>query len=210
MKIILAILSCHRDREWEQAQRDTWIKDIPEGIYYAFFLGNPAAVMGPDEVFLEVPDDSLGLPYKTRALAKWAMAFGYDFVFKCDIDTLLVPENILGSGFEKHDYLGGQNSFFASGGSGYWLSRKSMAHVAAGNPAGFGPAEDVFVARTLGNFGIGVEHDPRYRYYPGAVLEESTISYHLSSCKDFTAKYEPSMMYQAYADRKSGVYRTYR
>jgi hypothetical protein len=210
VRTLIAIISCHRDRPWQQAQRDTWIKDIPTGTDYAFFLGRPYFATAQDEVFLDVPDDSNGLPHKTRAMANWALARGYDFVFKCDIDNFVVPELMLNSDFAQHDFTGGRNQFFASGGSGYWLNRGSMRAVGSGNPEGYGPAEDVFVAKTLEANGIGLHADPRYKYCPGDVFDASTITYHLSSIRGWAAKYAPEMMYQTYADKQARIYRTYR
>ena len=59
-------------------------------------------------------------------------------MFKCDNDTLVNPWEFITSEFSKHDYMGGENADtnvpgfppgrieFASGGAGYWLSRKAM------------------------------------------------------------------------------------
>ena len=203
MRALIAILSCHRDRPWQQAQRDTWIKDIPVGTDYVFCLGQPNFSTSPDEVFLDVPDDSNGLPYKTRAMANWALTRGYDFVFKCDIDNFVVPGLMLTSDFAQHDFTGGRNQYFASGGAGYWLSRKAMHIVGVSDPSGYGPAEDVFVAKALSANGVELHADPRYKFSPGDVFDATTITYHLSSVRGWTAKYAPEMMYQTYAQART-------
>ena len=40
-----------------------------------------------DEVALPVPDDYFHLVFKTKAMHKWALENGFDFVYKCDTDT---------------------------------------------------------------------------------------------------------------------------
>jgi hypothetical protein len=99
---------------------------------------------------------------------------------------------------EQHDWVGGRNDFFSSGGAGYGLSRKSMEIVVA-HPVERGPAEDVNTAHALLAQGIGLHHDPRFLFAPGAVLSSDTITYHLSSVKGWSAKASPEEMYQAYA-----------
>src|SRR5208282_4893580 len=141
MRVLVAILSCHRDRAIQQAQRDTWLKDL-KGVDYRFFLGKPTDQPAGDEVFLDVDDGYLGLSHKTRAMCQWAQGLDYDFIHKTDTDTLINPWTFLHSGFEQYDYMGGENADkvpalgnrtvqFASGGAGYWLSKKAMAIVAS-------------------------------------------------------------------------------
>jgi hypothetical protein len=200
MKILIAILSCHALRHYEQAQRDTWIKDIPPGVDYKFFLGRSNTSRGADEVFLNVGDAFSDITEKAVAVFEWVLAHDYDFVFKADLDTLVRPVALLASGFEHHDYVGGQNSFFASGGAGYWLSRKAM-QLAVSKPIAPGPTEDVHVAQAVLDGGLKLHPDSRYKFYPGATLDDGTLTYHLSSVIDWTEKYMPIMMYEAYSGK---------
>ena len=195
MKILIAILSCHALRGNEQSLRDTWIKDIPEGVDYRFFLGTPQ--IEPDEVALDVDDSFQGITEKTVALYAWALAQGYDYCVKVDLDTFVRPNLLMTCGFERHDYTGGQNSFFASGGAGYALSRKAMQAVVE-HEIEQGPAEDVNTAHALLAQGIELHHDPRFLFAPGAVLSSDTITYHLSSVKGWSAKATPADMYASY------------
>lgn len=181
MKILIAITSCHAHRMLQQAQRETWIADIPTGVDYRFFLGAPLVIAARDEIILDVPDDYFGLIYKTCGLARWALECGYDFLFKCDIDTLVNPQQLIASDFANYDYVGGLNYPFASGGSGYWLSQKAMQIIARQSPE-IGP-EDVFVAKILGNKQIVLHNEPdRYLFYPGSEIGLKTITFHISSC----------------------------
>lgn len=196
-KILIAILSCHALRHYEQAQRDTWIRDIPSGIDYKFFIGSPVVDEEPDEVIMEVGDDLQSLTQKMKATFRWSLNKKYDFVFKCDLDTLVRPALLLSSGFENHDYSGGQNGFFASGGAGYWLSRDARELVVS-DVRNQGQAEDVHTAQAVLDHGKALHADVRYKYFPGATLTPDTISYHLSSVRGWGAKYEPWMMSAAY------------
>lgn len=206
-RVLIAVESCHLHRGLQQAQRETWFGDIC-ATDKRFFLGGPTTVGNEDEVFLDVDDSYNGLPYKTRAVCKWAVEHDFDFTFKCDTDTLFNPWNWFD--FDKRlDYLGGENadavSFsnepvqFASGGAGYWLSRKAMEIVAAAKIPQT-TAEDVFVASALKDAGISPVWHSGYRWRPGADIDKDVVSLHLSSA--YQKKYKPEMMHEVYAKLK--------
>lgn len=197
-RVLIAILSCHSLRGYEQSLRDTWIKDIPAGTDYKFVLGRPAAMPEKDEVFLDVGDTLQDLTHKVVAVCCWAHEAGYDYLLKCDLDTLVRPQGLLQSDFSRFDWVGGQNEFFASGGAGYWLSRRAMRAV-ADHPVEPGPAEDVNTAHAVLEAGMTLHNDLRYKFCPGAVLEPADFTYHLSSVKAWDAKATTEDMYKAYA-----------
>jgi hypothetical protein len=204
MRILIAITSCHAHRPLQQAQRETWIADIPaEAADYKFFLGSPVIEdSAPDEIFLlPVPDDYLGLIYKTCGLVQWAIGRGYDFLFKCDHDTLVNPRLLLASDFAQHDYVGGLNAPFASGGSGYWLSRRAMNIVAIASPRS--GAEDVFVADLMQRNEIPLHDDHRYKFQPGSTIDRDTITYHLGASSRLGRPYEAAQMYEAWREMKA-------
>ena len=163
MRILIAILSCRAHAAYQQAQRDTWIKDIPARVDLKYFVGH-SENLAPDEVFLGEdaiqPERGLKLyptlPDKIKLLCGWALDHGYDYLYKTDTDTAVSVTNLLNSGFESHDYSGGYNQEttgeFASGGAGYWLSRKAMQIVVNSTVASW--AEDVFVALALKEKGV--------------------------------------------------------
>ena len=197
MKVLIAVLSCHALRHWEQAVMETWGKDV-NGADLRFFLGNPLVTMVYPEIYLVVDDSFQGITEKTVEMYRWALAHGYDYVFKCDLDTLVRPQALLQAGFERWDWVGGANSFFASGGAGYGLSRRAMEAVIEW-PVESGPAEDVHTAHALLAKGIALHHDPRLLFIPGQVMDDNTITYHLSSVKAWDAKATPEELRQAYA-----------
>ena len=203
-KALVAITSCHKHRAWQSAQRETWLPELR--CDYRFFLGNPPGVDAEqDEVFLNCPDDYSSLFYKTQGLVRWAVVRGYDYLYKCDVDTLVNPSNLLSSGFEKYDYSGGRNGHFASGGSGYWLSRKAM-EIVANSENKEGATEDVFIADLVWRkYGLVLHEDKRYMYYPGCRIGTDTISFHISSCNGWPGdvpSYGPEQMYTRYQEMK--------
>lgn len=209
MKLLIAILSCHALRHCEKAERDTWITEIPQGVDYKFFLGNPTSTLENDEVFLDVDDAFQGVTEKTVALYRWALEKGYDYTYKCDLDTLVRPQLLLRSGFEQNDYVGGYNEGFASGGSGYCLSRKALQVVVDGKYEP-GPAEDWNIANALREKGILLHGDDRYVFRPGYKMNDDTISYHLSSIRQWgKVAYDPRWMYETWDDQKARKYKSY-
>ena len=135
------------------AVRETWARDVQDfpNLTVKFFYGEPPS--GPsdtghralleDEVVLPCPDDYEHLPHKTIAICKYALAAGYDFVFKCDDDTLVyvdrLVQELMSTPFDYAGYLQTNN---AAGGVGYWLSRAAMERV-QDNPSMW--AEDMWV-----------------------------------------------------------------
>ena len=206
MRILIAITSCHRHRTWQDSQRQTWIKDLPFDVDYRFFLGSPHPLaVSVDEVFLDVPDGYKELHLKTRGILQWALAQGYQYTFKVDVDTLVIPANLLASGFEQYDYTGNAAEFpgntpYPSGGAGYWLSEKAMRLVVS-EPVWDIPFEDVCVSVLVRQHGIPMHDDKRYKYLPTDTLDKDTISYHISSAAG--GRYHPTHMYAKYREAQA-------
>jgi hypothetical protein len=171
MKILVAIMCCNKRQANADAQRDTWIKDIPVGIDYKFFFGR-GMQRDPedDEVFVDCSDEYRGLPSKVWLALKWAQEQGYDYVFKTDDDVYVRPERLLTCGFEKHDYIGRYFQEFACG-LAYWVSRRAIDILAGSSEPDTG-AEDQWVGKTLASTGIVCHNDERYhlvmRVRPGS------------------------------------------
>jgi hypothetical protein len=208
MRTLIAVPSCHALRHYEQAIRDTWGKDVPAGVDLRFFLGNRTGIHGsalhpyaPDEVHLDCGDALADLTPKCVAIFNWALAQGYEYVWKVDLDTLLRP-SALPTG--DHDWIGGQNSHFASGGAGYGLSKRAMEIVVRW-PVTQTCAEDLHNAEALLHAGVQLHADARFKFVPGQTLEPGDVTYHLSSVRAWDAKYQQPWMYEAYAAR--GTYR---
>jgi GT2 family glycosyltransferase len=121
-----------------------------------------------DEVVLDVSDEYLALPDKTRAICKWSLEHGYDYTFMADDDVYLRPERLLDSGFQSHDYIGrlrgpsGQWPAPYCSGFSYWLSAKAAKAVIRSTWNG-DTADDRYVGNALQEAGLKGSFDERYR-----------------------------------------------
>lgn len=214
-RVLVAVESCQKYREGSvhEAIRETWFKNLAVTDKRFFYgIGNGCTLQSdyPDTTCLECPDDYNSLSLKTQAICRWALAYDFDLMFKCDTDTIINPWQFVFSGFENHDYMGGENAdvvaafgpnkiSFASGGAGYWLSRKALTIVAKADMLKTS-AEDVFTAAVLKEKGIIPTFHSGYRWRPGEGIDKDVVSLHLSSA--LQKKYEPSQMYEAYRQIK--------
>lgn len=171
--VLVAVVSCHKylpDRI--PSIRETWLPELQRlGVPYRIFVGENGSAdstLAADVVRLPVDDTYRGLPAKTKAIAKYALENGFDFVFKCDDDVYLEPSRLINSDFAQlGDYIGrkrgpsgGFPAPYASGFS-YWLSKKAL-RVAAETPLTNDPAEDRWLGNALLAAGIPCVADYRY------------------------------------------------
>lgn len=160
---------------------------------------NPKDLMG-DEVLLNIPDTYPYLPYKIRAIRKWAWTEGYEYIFKCDVDTFLKPGKLIDSGYWRKDYVG-NGSFlegperlevegkYAWGGAGYWLSKAAYeSTIDCPIDCMF---EDAWTGKHLLLNGIHLSLDDRYCFSIGQL--DYAISIHLG---ESTGEYSKDSMYQ--------------
>ena len=131
----------------------------------------------PDEVFLDVKDDYASLPYKTRAMCRWALDNGYTHLLKADDDTYVYVDRILKSGFEKWPWIGRYNGgMFVAGGPAYWLNKEAMEIVASSSINRDEWAEDIWVAKRLNLAGIHPHFDSRYVDLRRGMLAKDTVA----------------------------------
>jgi hypothetical protein len=169
MKILIAVLSCHKNRSYHDIILHSWGSDL-FGAELKFFLGLPETSTSANEIILNVEDDYDHLPSKCQAMLVWAFNTGFDYVFKCDTDTFVTMDRLLKSGFERHDYVGrahltSDRMPYAYGGAGYWVSKKSINALLKVSREDFqkiNGAEDVTVALFLAKAGIPLINDDRY------------------------------------------------
>jgi hypothetical protein len=153
MRLLIAVVSCAAHLNRNTAVLETWGTDERVKVF-----------TGKD---LEVSDDYEQLPAKVKAVCEFALDNNFDFLFKCDSDTFIFLDRLLASGFEQYDYSGWTGGIaevseeYASGGAGYWLSRKAFEIVAKA-PLTKETAEDKWVGRVLYDAGIIVHRDTRY------------------------------------------------
>lgn len=196
MRVLLAIKSCSRDRALEAEQRRTFLAGSQ--IEYRFFRGGDQFAVHDDVVQLDAPDDYASLAFKVRAMAEWVVSQNYDYAFFADTDTYVRPERLI-EAVPKHDYVGyfsyaagpplppGSHHAYASGGSGYWLSRKALDILARMTPEpdridpvrGSLHGEDLQVGWLMGDNGVYIVKDVRYHLRePGPMASNDSITIH--------------------------------
>ena len=168
MKLMICVKSCLRDfdRGAHDTIRATWgnaLRDL--GIPTKFFVGQPtdprrAYRFQSDELMVDAKDDYTSLPYKTRAICRWASGKLVDYIFLADVDTCVYPKAFAAFKYELYDYAGHMWTPegvypYASGGFGYFLSQKAFDEVGGGSPTD--TAEDRWVGQVLGPFIKGNE-----------------------------------------------------
>ena len=185
MKVLVAIQGCHRLEELKRAQRETWLRDCPD---YRIFvgryevLGSSRIAPAPpepkeDEIWLFESDWKQDLSKKVVRIIDWIYREGYDFVFKCDVDTYCNVKRLLASEFAEHDYMGfaiqrswrGRLVEYAQGGAGFWLSRRAMEAFLSSKQSSipFSDPEDIRTGWLLAEQGVKLVHDNRFEPYLG-------------------------------------------
>ena len=208
MRKLIAIMTCHRKREWADAQRQTWVKDVVARGYadVRFFYGRPSSagsayVMHDDEVWLGGDDSYRGIPLKVQAIMRWAVEHCYDVTAKCDDDVYVVPERFPSLLCDMADYTGRFRTpygkvypvHFASG-FFYWLRNRAMQVVADTSWNGDW-MDERFVATALARRGMFGAHDDSYKVTgphlpPSSVLQVGNLRHGTVFCE-----YGPKAMY---------------
>ena len=179
MKTLIAIVNARPRQQWREALRKTWLPLVPKDKADAFFFvgrGEPCE-LGPDVVELDCDDSYWGLPDKVRAIARWALANGYDFMLKCDDDVALIPRLLLASGYNRQPYTGRanrkptrNNPFYIPVGFNYWLSRACMECIKNEETPQAHNDDELWVATILHENGIHLTDDRRYRLHTGEFI----------------------------------------
>lgn len=143
----------------------------PDTPHLQFFIGEATSwlLYAEQITHLSVEDDYEHLPQKTRAILQWFLEKPYDHIYLCDTDTFTRPERLIHSGYEQFDYSGvfgkvhpigskfdyndGRNQLhevspWASGGVGYFLSRRAAEAVVQCEPDHW--AEDFWIGQVIG------------------------------------------------------------
>lgn len=169
-RLLIGVKSCHRDRDRgdHQVIRETWGRNLPLSADLRFFVGGKQDFVLSDESAVDCEDDYDSLPYKTREICRWFLKTANEFVFLCDTDTFIIPNRLVSSGYVQYDYSGRFGTVhpigttfeyhdgrqlltchpWASGGIGYFLSRKAAQVVASSEPRHW--AEDFCTGQLMG------------------------------------------------------------
>lgn len=181
-KLLIGALSCQAYPERRERCLRSWAADLDrfENVDLLFLIGGcegPPRAAGR-ELYLPCPDDYASLPRKILQFLRWALVHReFDYLFKCDDDTYLRLDRLLSYDTKQQDYIGAEwapGVNYASGGAGYFLSRKA-ADIAArgleslieteglgGYPVG---AEDLLVGEVLRRAGVPFSIEPRFIPY---------------------------------------------
>jgi hypothetical protein len=141
MQVCIIITSAHCHAKRREAVRRTWLKRLPSNMTATFIVGDGPSNDEPDVLQVAAPDDYGSLWVKVREAFRYSLRFDqpdYDYLFKCDDDTYVVPERIESAITEVKpgrlgQYIGrlcGHNSDYCQGGAGYLLSRWLVGKLA--------------------------------------------------------------------------------
>jgi hypothetical protein len=128
-----------------------------------FFQGGATSLeRDGDTVNLAVADDYASLSSKVAKFFEYCLQeYEFEHLFKCDDDTYVHLPRLLNMDLAGIDYAGfnEDNRGAASGGGGYWVSRRAAALV-VDNAQFWGarPDEDIMVGTILREAGIAILH----------------------------------------------------
>jgi hypothetical protein len=173
-RIIIGALSGRNLADRRERCRNTWFPVARAvGMMPLFLLSSPrpngVVMLVGDELFLSCPDEYGTLTQRVQKFCQWAISKrGWTHLFKCDDDTYVECHRLSEVSLEGVDYLGRDIMFnnpalghYASGGAGYFLSRKAAQIIAAANIPPVG-SEDVEVGHALSAAGIHLIDDDRF------------------------------------------------
>lgn len=166
LRLLIGICSCQPFGEKRQAVRHTWFpRDLPT-VSASFFVGaGEIAAVEADTVTLQVPDDYEHLPLKVLEFFRHALNhYDFEWLFKCDDDTYVVPERLLKLTGNSADYVG--NEFIldrgaADGGAGYLLRRSIIEKIVADTTLAPTGNEDIIIGEAAIRHGAVAMADRR-------------------------------------------------
>jgi hypothetical protein len=206
---------CLDQQERVNTIRDTWLKELPEGVDYKFFYGtkfrvdkerrNPPPqpkLRDPlaDEVYLDCGDYYTENPAKMQGICKYALDHGYDFLLRTDDDTFVYPDRLLKEDWAGFDYSGSSPVDFHPGGC-MFLSRRAMEIVVAGRPDYY--ADDVWIGKVMKKSGIPMHHieSIHNEWGKGYSVDPAAVGTNHSALHSCT----PSVMRMLYTRRNPAV-----
>ena len=172
MKLLTAIISCHAHRHKRDAVRDTWLKRLP-GEHF-FYTGIGDTVLEPD--VLQFPfEDVRGAAHRTHAAFKYALErYAFDWLFRVDDDTFVVPERIPTLFWEPNaEMIGGDVMAkwnWGTGGAGLLFTRRLIQFMVDEGVPATGPGstdgDDGWACWRAREAGAKYYWTPRLRHQP--------------------------------------------
>jgi hypothetical protein len=134
MKLVVTIISNHAYRRRRDAVRDTWLKHLPPGTPYFFYLGKGDTELEPDVLETPFEDTRAANAHKTHfAFNRALQKYEFDWLFRVDDDTFVVPERIPSLLWEpKAEMIGGECMWqwgWSTGGAGLLFTRRLIQHM---------------------------------------------------------------------------------
>jgi hypothetical protein len=185
-----------------KAMMDTWLRGdtgdymffIPEFVY-------PSSMKSCHIVSTRAHDTYEDYFRNFQLACGYILLQGYDYLFWCDRDTYVRPENFPLSRFDHYDYVGyplehPDCPIYASGGAGRWFSRKALEVIMNSKQEHF--HADISVGISLARAGIKLWADPRYFIWRVPITKHNgMIAVHLSQG---TKNYDPDWMYDTHKE----------
>ena len=132
LDVLVAVLSCHKNKDKQDACRNTWCSCLPEGTDYRIYVGTGAAVKeGKDVVKVQYADDYQSVPGKQLEFYKWALNnLSFEWLFQVDDDTYVAPDRIFNVLDPEYDMIGTlMHEEIMHGGVGYFIHRRLLKRM---------------------------------------------------------------------------------
>jgi hypothetical protein len=186
--LLIFVCSCEKHAARQQACRDTWVRSARAmGAEVIFVIGGEAESLIDDTLTVKDSDRWETLPNKIAQTIRFAERERPEvWVFKCDDDTLVMPDRLQRFLLSAPDYSGFRLEVpgveYCSGGAGYLLSPLAVQSLAAGL-RGDGEHEDVETGRALAAVSIRPSHTELFRPWKGhpPTTESGRITEHYVS-----------------------------
>ena len=166
--VAVGVVTCAQNWSRRLACDRTWVARLRAygRAQVVFVIGDPSLTepyrLDHDTLICRCGDDYISLTQKTQLLTRWMVnETSCEYLLKCDDDTYVHVENFVRFDPEGQHYVGcyaGESH--ASGGGGYFLSRRAATLVAEAELTE--TVEDRAVGTLLASHGIQLRSDPRF------------------------------------------------
>lgn len=132
ISVLVAVLSCHKNKDKQDACRNTWCSCLPDNVDYRIYVGTGSSVQeGKDVVKVQYADDYQSVPGKQLEFYKWALNnLSFEWLFQVDDDTYVAPDRIFNVLDPEYDMIGTlMHEEIMHGGIGYFIHRRLLKRM---------------------------------------------------------------------------------